>query len=110
MNPAGVSSQIGLKTAADSADKIKDKKLRKACAGFEALLLRQLLATMRESVPKSGLLGNSYADKMFQSMQDVQLAQVLSQGQGMGFGKELYRQLSREMPGHSMSHSTGPSK
>lgn len=105
MNPASVSSQIKLKTPADSADKMKDKKLRKACAGFEAILLRQLLATMRESVPKNGLLGDSYADQMYQSMQDVQLARVLSQGKGMGFGEELYQQLSREMPGHRTGHN-----
>ncbi|MEJ2031854.1 MAG: rod-binding protein [Deltaproteobacteria bacterium] len=101
MNPASVPSQIGLKIPAVTPDKLKDQKLRKACADFEAIMLRQLLATMRKSVPKSGLLDGGYAGNMYRSIRDEQLAHTLSQGKGVGFGEALYRQLSRQLPSHS---------
>ncbi|MDA8163833.1 MAG: rod-binding protein [Desulfobacteraceae bacterium] len=96
MNPANVSPQTAFKVPPASADK-KDMKLRKACADFEAIMLRQLLAAMRASVPQSGLLDGGDAAKMYQDMQDEQLASTLAHGKGVGFGEALYRQLSRKI-------------
>ena len=98
MNPASVSSQIGLKVPPASADKLKDMKLQKACADFEAIMLRQLLAAMRESVPEGGLLDGGHATEMYQGMHDEQLARTLADGKGMGFGAALYRQISGQIP------------
>jgi flagellar protein FlgJ len=98
MNSASVSPQIGLKATPASADKMKDAKLHKACADFEAIMLRQLLAAMRESVPESGLLDGGHAEEMYQGMHDEQLANTLAQGKGVGFGETLYRQISRQIP------------
>ncbi len=82
-------------TAADKLKEKKEKKLRKACHDFEALMLKQLLTTMRKSVPKDGILHGGYASDMYQSMQDDALAQEMAKGRGMGLGDSLYRQLSR---------------
>jgi len=98
----------GLKTAGNFADKNKDAKLRKACAGFEALMLKQILSIARESVPKSGLLEGGYGEEMFQSIHDDQLSQKMAGGRGMGFGEMLYRQLSRAGSGGSGASAAAP--
>lgn len=85
----------GLKGITNSADTLKDRKLREACAGFEALMLKQILSLARQSVPKGGLFDGGYGEEMFQSIQDDQLAQKMAGSKGVGFGDMLYRQLSQ---------------
>ncbi|MBU0483739.1 MAG: rod-binding protein [Proteobacteria bacterium] len=75
-------------------DQAKDAKTRKACADFEAIILRQWLTAMRKSVPKGELFKGGYAEEMYQSMQDNALADHLAHGKGMGLGEVLYRQIS----------------
>ncbi|MGE5396354.1 MAG: hypothetical protein ACM3MK_02320, partial [Chitinophagales bacterium] len=38
----------------------EDKKLKETCRDLEAVFLSQLIKAMRATVPKSGLLGNSF--------------------------------------------------
>jgi len=83
-----------LKENRPSADTYKEGKLREACAGFEALMLKQLLTSARESIPKSGLLDGGYGEEIFQSLHDEQLAGHMAASGGTGFGELLYRQLS----------------
>jgi peptidoglycan hydrolase FlgJ len=85
----------GLKGTAPSADTLKERKLREACAGFEALMLKQILALGRQSVQKSGLLDGGYGEEMFQSIHDDQIAQNMAGSRSLGFGDMLYRQLSQ---------------
>ncbi|MFZ5775707.1 MAG: rod-binding protein [Thermodesulfobacteriota bacterium] len=85
----------GLKPNADPADTPKERKLREACAGFEAMLLRQMLTLARECEPKGGLIDGGYGEELFRSMHDDQLAQRMASGNGMGLGATLYRQLSK---------------
>lgn len=85
---------IGLKENINSADTNKEHKLREACAGFEALMLKQMLSLARKSIPKSGLWDGGHAEEIYQSMHDDLLTQRLAAGEGMGFGELLYRQLS----------------
>lgn len=85
----------GIKETAIKADTFKEQKLRKACADFEAIILQKMLTLMRESVPKSGLLETGFAQDMFQSLHDQELAQQLTKGKGMGLGDKLYRDLTR---------------
>lgn len=88
---------LGLKEHGNSADTNKEKKLREACAGFEAFMLKEMLSLARRSVPKSGLWEGGHADKIYESMHDDFLTQRLAGGEGMGFGEMLYRQLSTGM-------------
>ena len=85
----------GLKGIANSTDTLKERKLREACAGFEALMLKQILSLARQSVPKGGLVDGGYGEEMFQSIQDDQMTQKMAGGNGVGFGDMLYRQLSQ---------------
>ena len=94
----------GLKGINNSADTLKERKLREACAGFEALMLKQILSLARQSVPKGGLVDGGYGEEMFQSIHDDQMAQKMAGGKGLGFGDMLYRQLSQA---HAPQHKTG---
>ena len=85
----------GLKGMANSTDTLKKGKLREACAGFEALMLKQILSLARQSVPKGGLIDGGYGEEMFQSIHDDQIAQKMAGSKGLGFGEMLYRQLSQ---------------
>jgi flagellar protein FlgJ len=85
----------GLKGTTHPADTLKESKLREACAGFEALMLKQILTLGRQSVEKSGLLDGGYGEEMFQSIHDDQLSQKMAGSAGLGFGDLLYRQLSQ---------------
>ena len=89
---------IGLKETNTSADIIKEKKLRKACADFEAIMLNQLLSTARQSMPEGGLFGGGHAEEMYRSMQDEELSKHLTQGKGMGLGELLFQQISKQHP------------
>jgi len=84
-----------------SADTQKDTKLKKACNDFEAIFLKQLLTTMRKSIPKGGLFENGFENEMFQSMYDDELAKAIAHGKGMGIADVLYNQVSGRI-----SHST----
>jgi flagellar protein FlgJ len=85
----------GLKGIANAADTSKEGKLREACAGFEALMLKQILTLARQGIPKTGLLDGGYGEEMFQSIHDDQITQKMAGSSGSGFGEMLYRQLSQ---------------
>ena len=95
-----LSGTIDLKKSPISSDTmkdVKDEKLRKACADFEAIIIQQMLRTMRKSVPKSELLETSYAEEIYQSMHDDELAKGLAHGRGVGLGELLFRQISGQV-------------
>lgn len=87
-------NRLPLKNIGQTTDKTKEAELKKACQGFEAMILQQMLTAMRKSVPKDGLLVNGYAQEMYQSMYDEGLAQEMASGRGIGLADALYQQLS----------------
>ena len=88
---------ITLKDNTPATDTVKEAKLRKSCKDFEAIILKQLLTTMRKSVPKSGLFNDSFADGIYQSMADDELAKNMAHKKGVGFGDALYKKLSGQI-------------
>lgn len=81
-------------TAAKPVDK-EDLKLRKACQGFEAMLVQQMLSTMRQTVEKSDVFGSREKEDIFQGMLDQQMADDLASKGSMGVADMLYKQLSK---------------
>jgi Rod binding domain-containing protein len=70
----------------------QDDKLREAAQGFERTLLRQMLTTARAT----SLRGNeeqSDASKSYLEIMDDHLADMLTKGAGLGFGKKMAEQL-----------------
>lgn len=83
-----------LKESEFSSDKGKEVKLKKACNDFEAIFVKQMLTTMRKSIPKGGLFESGYEQEMFQSMHDDELAKSIASGKGLGIADALYNQVS----------------
>jgi flagellar protein FlgJ len=72
----------------------KDKKLKKACTDFEAMLVYQMMKSMRQTIPKSGFLSNSHGKETYEMMFDQKIAEaVANKGDGLGVQKILYNQL-----------------
>lgn len=67
--------------------------IREAAGEFEALFTRELLKSMRASLPKSGLFDGAGRDTMTQMLDD-QLAQLTAGASG-GLGEMIARHLSR---------------
>jgi flagellar protein FlgJ len=86
-------------TAGQTADPVRDKKLKKACADFEAMLVFQLLKTMRQSAPRNGFLKPSQGQQTYEMMLDQKIAEELAnKGGGLGLQKMLYNQMTQPTP------------
>jgi len=72
--------------------------LRKVSKEFEAIFIRQMIASMRKTIGEGGLLNKSNGEKIFEDMLDEEWAKKLSSRGGKGSLSDiLYRQLSRQM-------------
>jgi peptidoglycan hydrolase FlgJ len=98
-----MTATTGLATDVHSLDRLKLDAARdpqgavhQAAKQFESLFMQQVLKSMRDSVPKSELMGGGTANDMYTEMLDQQLAQSLS-GRPGGLAEVIARQLSRNM-------------
>ena len=86
-------------TAGQTTDPAQEKKLKKACADFEAMLVFQLLKTMRQSAPRNGFLKPSQGQQTYEMMLDQKIAEELAnKGGGLGLQKMLYNQITQRNP------------
>ncbi|MDU2063686.1 MAG: rod-binding protein [Sporomusaceae bacterium] len=72
----------------------EDKKLKKVCQDMESVFINMMLSTMRSTVPKDSLLGDSNEDDILKSMLDSEMAKNLSQAGGIGLSDVIYKQLA----------------
>jgi flagellar protein FlgJ len=80
------------------ADLQKDKALKEACAGFEAIFMHTMIKSMRATLPGNAVFSESNAQKIYQSMQDERLAEELSKGHGStGLKEILYENLKKSI-------------
>jgi flagellar protein FlgJ len=70
----------------------QEEKLKEAAQGFERTLLRQML-TIARSTNLRGSDEQSNASKSYLEIMDDHLADVLSKGGGLGFGRKMAEQL-----------------
>ena len=82
--------------AAKAAEK-RDKDLKKACEGFEAMFLNMMYRQMRATVPEDTLFGESNALKIFQDMRDDELMKNVAAGGGIGIADMMYKQLKPQV-------------
>jgi flagellar protein FlgJ len=88
-----VGSLTALKRQVASND---PQALRAAAQQFEALFLQQVLKSMRDATPQDGMF-DSEQTRMYQSMLDQQLSQVLStKVNGTGLAALIEKQLARQ--------------
>jgi len=85
--------------AADKKTIEEEKRLKKACADFESLLVYNMLKTMRNTIPQSGLLKSDPGKDTFNMLMDRQIADdVARTHNGLGLQKVLYDQFTRSLP------------
>lgn len=93
MNPINPLSQIDKTANIRPTD--DPQKLMEVCKEFESIFINMILKQARSGMNTDGLTEKSYAREIFEDMQDEQMAQSMSKGQGIGLAQELYKQLSR---------------
>ncbi len=94
--PANIPSifDISSMTALKSAAKRDDPAAIKAAAQqFEALFIQMMLKSMRDATPNDGPF-NSEQTRMYESMLDQQMAQVMATKGGTGLAAVIEKQLS----------------
>lgn len=100
MSSPDISNQFSLdiKGLSDLKRQVRDnspKSLKAAAQQFEALFLQIVLKSMREATPQDGMF-DSDQSRMYESLLDQQLAQVLSvKGGGTGLAAMIEKQLAR---------------
>ena len=86
---AALKSKAGSATGAD-----QKQALKQAANQFEAMFMNMLLKSMRDSLPKDGVL-DSDGTRTYTSMLDQQLSQKLA-GKGMGLADMIVKQLDKK--------------
>jgi flagellar protein FlgJ len=97
MNSLGPGDQFayevqGLQKLKASAVKDPSHGVKEAARQFEALMLNQMLKSMRAASPKSELLDNSTTD-FYTEMLDTQLAQNIAGRGGLGLAERIEAQM-----------------
>jgi flagellar protein FlgJ len=94
--PGSLASDVrSLDALKTGAAKDPQGAVRQAASQFEALFMQMVLKSMRDSVPKSGMLEGPGAD-VYQGMLDTQFAQAMS-GRPGGLSELIAKQLMRNM-------------
>lgn len=75
----------------------EEKKLRKACEGFEAVFIQKVWESMRASVPEEGLVSGSKEEKFWQGMYDQELGKSIASSGGIGLADMMVSQLTRTL-------------
>jgi flagellar protein FlgJ len=70
--------------------------VKKAATQFEALFMQMVLKSMRDAMPKSGLLGDDAGQQMVTGLLDQQLATKMA-ASGTGLADVIAKQLTRHM-------------
>lgn len=81
----------------EAASSQRDKELKEACKGFEAMFLSMMYKEMRATVPENTLFGESNGQKIFMDMRDNELMKNVAESGGLGLADLMYRQLSPQI-------------
>ncbi len=90
-----------LKSRIDSGstkpDVRENQKLKEVCTDFQAILIKQMLDTMRKTVNKEGIIPTSHAEEIFEDMLYDEYAQKMSRTADLGLDTMMYEQLKNGM-------------
>ncbi len=75
----------------------QEKELKEACQSFEALFLNMIFKSMRNTIQKSELMGESFATNMYEDMLYEKFSEEAAKDRGIGIGDMLYKQLSKNL-------------
>ncbi len=74
-------------------------KLKEACRDFESLFVKQMLNAMKKTVNKTELVKRNMGEDIFEDMLYDEYAKKMTETAGLGIGRMMYQQLSRQLPG-----------
>ena len=94
---------IGPVTSAGPVLSPERAELRKAAEGFEAIMLRRMLASARAAslAEDTPLTGGGMAQ--FQALRDEHLADIAAKTGAFGFARSIEAQLAQHLPGHDQA-------
>lgn len=75
---------------------IRQKNQVEAVKKWDSYFIQTLLREMRKTIPKSGLVQNSFAMDMFYDMLDKQIADNIAESGGLSLSKNLFRRMFKE--------------
>ena len=73
----------------------QESRLREACNDFEAIFIKQMLKSMRQTIDKGGLMDGGFAQETYEDMLDDEYAKKIAGAARLGVADMLYRQLSQ---------------
>ena len=88
---------VGLEAAAapkPTGKSVDQARLREVSEEFEAIFVKQLLDSMRNTVQKSGLVDGGFAEQIYEDMLYDEYAQTISKTNSFGIAEMIYNQLS----------------
>ena len=104
IDPRTVLSHSLRQTNAPEERKARDlKAIRESSRQFETIFVMEMYKAMRKAIPEGGLFEKSVATEMFQEMYDMEIAKATAQGQGIGIGEAMYRQMAEQVEKKSYS-------
>jgi Rod binding domain-containing protein len=84
-------------------------RLQRAVKEFESVMVGYMLKSMRSSVPKEEMFGDSYGGDMMEGMFDSEYAGYISRGSHLGLGEMLYKEITgEELPRTKAPAVAGP--
>lgn len=96
---------LGQSSSAGLTEEQKNKRLRDACEGFEAIFIQKMWQQMRATLPKEGLL-KGRDEAYWQDMYDQELAKSMTSAGGIGLADMMFEQLSRNLVSASRTTAT----
>jgi len=105
MAPLDPVSQTSARSAPPPDDAVQ---FHRAAQDFEAIFIQTLLRTMRESIGQKGVFPRGNALKIYESVQDQELARAMARGGGMGLADLLVRDVTRRMGADKKASSPRP--
>ena len=102
IGPLGPKPAAGATSAFSPAKPLSQERaaLREAAEGFEAIMLRRMLASARASsfAEETPLTGGGM--QQFQTMRDEHFAEIAATTGAFGFARSIEAQLAQHLPGY----------
>ncbi len=108
MAPVSSTQQTQAAQTQQPLDAKQKLRLQHAVKEFEAVLVGYMLKSMRSSIPKDEMFGESYGGDMLEGMFDVELARHVSRGSNLGLGEMLYKEITGEEMPRTMTPTSHP--
>jgi len=87
-------AQLNRVDRSNGAAEMEDKKLREACRDFEAILIKQMLDSMRKTVPENSMVKENQGEKIFEDMLYQEYATSMADTGSLGISDIMYQQMS----------------